>query len=86
MGDSNQNSEDETSPDNHPNFVCECDTDKERVKNLSLSINKNIISILDSNPNFSSFVEVQLLSFKRELSLFIRRLFEAKQQNAIKVT
>ena len=85
MADSNQNSEDENGPDDYPNYVCFCDTDSNRVKNLSSAINDTILSLLDSNPNFSSFVEVQLLSFQRELSLFVRRLFEAKRQNSIKV-
>ena len=85
MADSNQNSEDETGPDDHPNSVCACDEDKDRVKHLSSAINHQILDVLDSNPDFSSFVEVQLLSFQRELSLFIRRLFDAKRQNSIKV-
>ena len=84
MSDSNQNSEEESNPDDFPN-PCECDTDKERVKNLTRTLNGTIIDILDSNPAFSSFLETQILSFRRELTFFIRRLFDAKRQNAIKV-
>ena len=85
MGDSNRNSEDETGPDDHPNSVCFCDNDKDRVKTLSAAIHQHLTNLLDSNPSFSSFLEVQLLSFQRELSLFVRRLFEARRQNSIKV-
>ena len=84
MSDSYENSEEETNPDEYLN-PCECDTDKERVKNLVRTLNGTIIDILDSNPAFSSFLETQILSFRHELTLFIRRLCEAKLKNAIKV-
>ena len=84
MSRSNENSEDESSQDDLSN-PCGCDMDKERVKNLTNSINQNILNVLERNPSFSSFIETQIINFQREISFFIRRLFDAKRQNAIKV-
>ena len=89
MSDSYQNSEDESNSENCftpcESDPCICDEDKERVKNLANTLNATIIELLDSNPAFSSFIEQQILSFRHELSHFIRRLFDAKRQKAIKV-
>ena len=84
MSRSNENSEDESSQDDL-SYPCGCDMDKERVKNLTNSINQNILNVLERNPSFSSFIETQIINFQREISFFIRRLFDAKRQNAIKV-
>ena len=86
---SNENSEDESNSENYfdPCLCdpCLCDLDKARVKQLANTLNVTIIELLDSNPAFSTFIEQQLLSFRQDLSHFIRRLFDAKRQNAIKV-
>ena len=65
---------------------CECKTDKERVQELTQTICNRVTSILDHHPNFSSFIEVQLLSFQNEIDIFLNRLFEAQRQHSIKVS
>ena len=74
------------SQNNHLHTHCECQVDKERVKKLTQTICTDMTNILDSHPNFASFIEAHLLSFQQEMELFLNRLFEAQARHSIKVS